>query len=95
MKLFWVLLCVGAAAFLLRVLAALVSELKSPYHRTPKVHRATFGPSQNRAELVEIRSDSVTRRFQTGNGQRIAVFLLVCLGVAKTVATAFATLIKF
>lgn len=93
MKLFWVALCVAAAAFLLRVLAALVNELNSPAHRALRVHHATFRPSRNRAELVEMRPDAVTRRFQTGSGQRIAVFLLVCLGVARTAST-FATLIK-
>jgi hypothetical protein len=94
MQLFWVVLCVGAAAFLLRVLAALVNELKSPSHRALRVPRATFRPSQNRAELVEIRSLSVTRRFRTDNGQRIAIFLLACLGVANTAST-FAAFIKF
>jgi hypothetical protein len=94
MKLFWVALCVGAAAFLLRVLVALLNELKSPAHRALRVHHATFRPSSHGAELVEMRSDAVTGRFKTGHGQRVAVFVLVCLGVAKTASTV-ATLIKF
>jgi hypothetical protein len=95
MRIFWGLVCVEAAAFMLFVLAALVSELKFPARPAHKVRRARFRPSQNRAELLEMRFDVVTRRIQTGNGQRVAVFLLACLGVAKTAASAFAALIKF
>lgn len=87
-------LCVGAIVFWLRVLAALVNELKPATYRGMTVHHARFRPSRNRAELVEMRSDAITRRFQTGKSQGMAVFLLVCLGVAKT-ASSFATLIKF
>lgn len=94
MKLFWMALCAGAAAFLLRVLVALLKELKSPAHRALKLHHATFRPARHGAELVEMRSDAVTGRLQAGDGQRIAVFLLVCLAVAKTAST-FVTLIKF
>jgi len=94
MKLFWVVLCVGAAAFLLRVLAELVNELRSPARHGLRAHRAMFRSFQKRSELVEIPSDAFTKRFQTGNGQRIGVFLLACLGVAKT-ASVLASLIKF
>jgi hypothetical protein len=94
MKIFWVALCVGAAAFWLRVLAALLNELRFPARRGRGVRHLIFRPSPNRAELVEMRSDAVTRRFPTRAPQRIAVFLLVCPGVAK-IASTFASLIKF
>jgi hypothetical protein len=95
MRIFLGVVCVGAAAFMLFVLAALVSELRFSADPPHKAHRVTFRPSQNRAELFEMRFDIGTRRIQTGNGQRVAVFLLACLGVAKTAASAFGALIKF
>jgi hypothetical protein len=94
MNIFWVLLCGGGVAFWTRVLVALVNELRSSAHRGRPFRHLTFRPSRNRAELVEIRSDAVTRRFPAGTPERIAVFLFSYLAMAKTAST-FATLIKF
>ena len=83
MKLALVILCVGAAGFLLRVLAALVKESKFPAHRALKAYHAKFHPRRKRGELIEM-PDAVARGFIPNVGKRIALGLLVILGLANT-----------
>lgn len=83
MKLALVILCIGAAAFLLRVLAALVKESKLPAHRALKAYHAKFDPRGKRGELIEM-PDAVARRLTSTTGKRIALGLLVILGLANT-----------
>ena len=82
MKLALMVLCVGAVVFLLRVLAALVQESKSPAPRAMKAYHAKFLPPRKRGELIQMTPDAVTRRFSAGTGQRIALSLFVILSLA-------------
>jgi hypothetical protein len=54
MRVALVILCVGAVTFLLRVLAALVTEGISSPSKTVGVHFARFNPSRRRGELIEM-----------------------------------------
>jgi len=92
MKLALIVMCVGAVAFLLRVLAALVQESKSPAPRAMKAYHAKFHPLRKRGELIKMTPDAVTRRFSAGTGQRIALSLLVILSLARVGST---ILVKF
>jgi hypothetical protein len=64
------LLCIGAVAFLLRVLAALVREgIGSP--AAVQVHFAKFNPSRRRGELIEMNLEP--KRIPTRRGERTAI----------------------
>jgi hypothetical protein len=66
MKLALALLCIGAVAFLLRVLAALVREGVSSPAAVP-VHFAKFNPSR-RGELIEM--TIAPKTIPTSRGER-------------------------
>jgi hypothetical protein len=48
------ILCIGAVAFLLCVLTALLNELTSLPSRAVRVHFAKFNPPRRRGQLVEM-----------------------------------------
>ncbi len=66
MKIFLALLCIGAVAFLLRVLAALVREGVRLPPSTVRVHFAKFHPTRRRGELIEMDPPVHERRLPTG-----------------------------
>jgi hypothetical protein len=82
MKLALMVLCVGAVAFLVRVLAALVLEAKSTAPRAMRAYHARFHPLGKRGELIEMKPHAVTHRFSARTGQRIALSLLVILSLS-------------
>ena len=65
------ILCIGAVAFLLRVLTALVNELTSLRSRAVRVHFVKFNPSRRRGQLVEMNAEP-KRRTVTRSGERKA-----------------------
>jgi len=67
------ILCVGAVAFLLRVLAALVKEGMSLHSSAVRVHLAKFNPSRKRGELIEMNSGTLDRNSPGRTGERIAL----------------------
>lgn len=83
LRLALVILCTGAAAFLLRVLAALEKESKFPAHRDVRAYHAKFDPRRKQGELIEM-PNAVARSFTSTTGKRIALGLLVILGLANT-----------
>jgi hypothetical protein len=66
------ILCIGATAFLLRFLAALVEEKVTSPRSTARVHFAKFRPSQQLGELIEM-SPPQTRDFPARSRQRKAL----------------------
>jgi hypothetical protein len=73
MKIALAILCIGAVAFLLRVLAALVKEgLRLP-PSTVRVHFAKFQPTRRPEKLVEMNLPVQRRKFPTGTDERIAL----------------------
>ena len=66
-------LCVGAAAFLLRVLAALVKEEMNTRPRTVQFYMAKFTPSGRRGELIVMNPESREREMPTRADQRMAL----------------------
>ena len=73
MKIALTILCIGAVAFLLRVLAALVKEGVRVPPSTVRVHFAKFHPTRRRGELIEINPPVQGRKPPTGTDQRIAI----------------------
>jgi len=73
MKIVLVVLCIGAVAFLLRVLAALVKEGVRFPPGTVRVHFAKFYPTRRRGELIEMDPPVHQRRLPTGTDERIAL----------------------
>jgi hypothetical protein len=72
MKVALAILCIGAVAFLLRVLAAFVIEGKSSPHGLVRVHFAKFNPVRQRGELIEMISHPQRKATERTN-QRIAL----------------------
>ena len=66
------MLCVGAVAFQLRFLAALIKEAK----RRPAsamIHFAKFKPFEQRGKLIEMKAQTPTRRVSAKTGKRMAL----------------------
>jgi hypothetical protein len=66
------ILCIGAVAFLLYVLTALLNELTSLPSRAVRGHFAKFNPSRRRGQLVEMNAES-KRRTAARSGDRKAI----------------------
>lgn len=94
MKLALVVLCIGAATFLLRVLAALVREYKSPVPRTLKTCLAKFRAPRQQGELIVMDPEAMASRFPAKTGQRIALGLFAIRGAA-TIASVVGRIVKF
>ena len=77
-KVAFIILCVAAVSFFLRVLAALVQEsicsrTSFVYPRLTKVH-----PTVRRGELIVMHSNALNGKVATKSGVRIALVVLVC-----------------
>jgi hypothetical protein len=68
MRLALIVLCIGAASFLLRVLVALVKELRSSANSEMKLHRSSFHHQSRRGDLIVMQPEAVTRRFKAKAG---------------------------
>ena len=76
MRIALIVLCIGAVAFLLRVLEALVNEIVRLPRPRARVHFARFnvekfGPPQRPAELIEMNPQP--RQASRRAGERIAM----------------------
>ena len=76
-----VVMCVAAVIFLLRVLAALLKEWLAPAARPRRMQVAKFYPSRKRGELIVIPVNPPKRQFPKKIGERIALLLLVAIGM--------------
>jgi hypothetical protein len=65
-------LCIGAVTFLLRVLAALITEAMSKRPRNMQVDLAKFRPTIRRQELMLVNPGAQKRTSPLGTGKRIA-----------------------
>jgi hypothetical protein len=65
MRVVMAVLCVGAVAFLLCVLVALVREWMRLTSRTEMFYLSKFNPSEARGELVVMNSEDIKSRFPT------------------------------
>jgi hypothetical protein len=74
--------CVVAVIFLLRVLVGLLKEWMAPAARLRTMHVANFYPSRKRGELIVIPVNPPKRQFPRKVGERIALLLLVAIGMA-------------
>jgi hypothetical protein len=68
MKLALIVLCVGSVAFLSRVLAALLKELRSQVYSVGRGRHSEFRPRGKRAGLVVMQSVTETSRSKTKAG---------------------------
>jgi hypothetical protein len=73
MKLVFTLLCVGAVVFMLRLLAALLGEVRSLSPRPISVYFAKFNPSKRRGELIIMNSKAYVRKSAVKAGKRAAL----------------------
>jgi hypothetical protein len=67
-----VILCVGAVTFLLRFLAALVTEEMNSPSKTVSVDFARFNPSRRRGELIEMNLEQ-NKKVPARRGERKAI----------------------
>ena len=81
-RLVLVVMCVAAVTFLLRVLVGLLKEWMAPAGQPRGVQVAKFFPSQKPGELILIPVNLPKRRFPRKVGERIALLLLVAIGMA-------------
>jgi hypothetical protein len=72
MRVALVILCVGAVTFLLRVLAALVTEGINSPSKTIGVDFARFNPYRRRGELIEM-NFQLNKRVSARRGERKAI----------------------
>jgi hypothetical protein len=77
-----VVMCVAAVTFLLRVLVGLLKEWMAPAAQPRGVHVAKFYPSRKRGELIVIPVDAPKRPFPPKVAERIALLLVVAIGMA-------------
>jgi hypothetical protein len=76
MELVFTLLCAGAVVFMLRFLAALVREGKSPSPRPIRVYFAKFNPARRRGELIIMNSNNSVCKSAVETGKRAALIVL-------------------
>jgi hypothetical protein len=77
-----VVMCVAAVIFLLRVLAGLLKEWIAPAAHLSRMHVAKFNPSRRRGELIAIPVNPPKPPLPPKIGERIALLLLVAIGMA-------------
>lgn len=73
MKVALAMLCIGAVAFLLRVLAAFAKEGMRVPAGPVQVHFAKFNPSRRRGHLIEMSSEAQLREGSSRTDKRIAL----------------------
>ncbi len=76
MKLVFPLLCVGAVAFMLRFLLALLREGKSLSPRPMRVYFTKFNPAKKRGELIVMNSKKHEHRSAVETGKRAVLIVL-------------------
>jgi len=67
------MLCIGAAAFLLRVLIAFVKEGMQSRPGSVQVHFAKFKPSRRRGQLIEMSTEAQRPNTRYRADERIAL----------------------
>ncbi|HXJ85478.1 MAG TPA: porin [Candidatus Binatia bacterium] len=72
----FIVLCVGAIAFLVRVLVALVNELLHPVPRRVESYLVRYQPRQSRTDLVVVHTNVFKSRFSATAGERIILGVL-------------------
>ena len=77
-----VVMCVAAVTFLLRVLVGLLKEWMAPAAQPRRVRVVKFYAARKRGELIVIPVDPAKRQFPRKVGERIALLLLVAIGMA-------------
>jgi len=77
-----VVMCIAAVTFLLCVLVGLLKEWMAPAAQPRKMHVAKFYPSRKRGELIVIPVNPPKSQFPRKVGERIALLLLVAIGMA-------------
>jgi hypothetical protein len=75
-------LCVGAVIFMLRILAALLTERKSLSPGTVRVYFAKFDPVKRPGELIIMNSKNYVHNSAVTTGKRVA--FIVAVAVALT-----------
>jgi hypothetical protein len=79
MKLVLTSLCVAAVVFMLRFLAAILSERKTGSVQPTKVYFAKFNPAKQRGELIIMNSKSHARQSAVETGKRVALIVVAAL----------------
>ena len=82
LKLAMLAVCLAGSAFMLRVLAALLSEWIAPTPLTIKGYLARFVPSRKRGEVIMMTDEILKRKFPTKAGERIALACLLAVSLA-------------
>ena len=82
-----VVMCIVAVIFLLRVLVGLLQEWMTPAAHPRRMHVATFYPSRKRGQLFVIPVNPPKHQFPRKIGERIALLLLVAIGMAISLRT--------
>jgi hypothetical protein len=67
------MLCIGAVAFLLRVLTAYVKEALRLPSGPVRAQLAKFNPSRRRGQLIEMSSEPQVARMPSRSDERIAL----------------------
>jgi Putative beta-barrel porin-2, OmpL-like. bbp2 len=75
MKPIFEMLCVGAAIFMLRVLAAFLRERKSLSPERMKVYFTKFNPVKRRGELIVMNSENCVQKSAVATGKRAALIV--------------------
>jgi Putative beta-barrel porin-2, OmpL-like. bbp2 len=75
MKPIFEMLCVGAAIFMLRVLAAFLKERKSLSPERMKVYFTKFNPVKRRGELIVMNSENCVQKSAVATGKRAALIV--------------------
>jgi hypothetical protein len=78
-KVFMLLLCAGAAGFMLRVLAAFLKEWKRLSPRPLEVYFAKFNPVKKQGELIFMNSEKREGRFAKTGKRAVLIILSVIL----------------
>jgi Putative beta-barrel porin-2, OmpL-like. bbp2 len=78
MKLVFTLLCAGAVLFMVRFLAALLKEGKSPSPLPIKVYLAKFNSAERRGELIIMNSQNVSKSI-VETGKRAALIVVAAM----------------
>src|ERR1700758_600899 len=77
--------CLAASSFMVRVLAALLSEWTAPAPLSIKGYLARFVPSRKRGKLIMMNGEILKRKVSTKSIERIALVFLLAVGLASPV----------
>jgi hypothetical protein len=82
LKLAMLAICLASAAFMLRVLTALLRECLAPVPLSIRGYLARFVPSRKRGEVIMMNDEILKRKAPTKAGERIALACLLAVSVA-------------